>query len=156
MPEFLNAFISYPARQKLVTLLAIPSMLFAHICLHVIGLRRTYKLLRGISSIREPRTVEDGLAIAFRYAESVFLVHRRLPFIGKCLARSLTIWFLLRLVGIQSDVRFGMKKKQSEFSAHAWVEIEGTPLASEDEKAEGYVFFPESILHEFSKLDEIV
>src|SRR5207245_11375809 len=45
-----------------------------------------------------------------------------------CLAKSLTIWWLLARQGISSHLRIGIRKKEEKFEAHAWVERDGIAL----------------------------
>lgn len=45
-----------------------------------------------------------------------------------CLQRSLVLWWLLRIQGIESDLRIGVRKEEGRFEAHAWVEYEGEIL----------------------------
>jgi len=45
-----------------------------------------------------------------------------------CLPQSLTLWWLLRRQGIESDLRFGARKEAERMEAHAWVELDGVPL----------------------------
>jgi transglutaminase superfamily protein len=45
-----------------------------------------------------------------------------------CLPQSLTLWWLLKRQGIESDLRFGARKEAGRMEAHAWVELSGIPL----------------------------
>lgn len=47
---------------------------------------------------------------------------------GKCLEKSLVLWFLLRRQGLNGDLRIGARKEGDRFEAHAWVEFLGFPL----------------------------
>jgi hypothetical protein len=46
---------------------------------------------------------------------------------ANCLEQSLVLWWLLSRQGIESDLRFGVRKGGG-FEAHAWVEVERVPL----------------------------
>jgi len=48
--------------------------------------------------------------------------------IATCLHRSLTLWALLRLQGIEARLIFGVHKPENHFEAHAWVEYDGLVL----------------------------
>jgi hypothetical protein len=50
----------------------------------------------------------------------------------KCLPRAMTTWFLLRRLGIDSEIRFGARKEDGELEAHAWVECAGVALNEQD------------------------
>ena len=45
-----------------------------------------------------------------------------------CLRRSLVLWYLLRKEGIESELRFGVRKVSDEIIGHAWVEIDGSVI----------------------------
>ena len=53
---------------------------------------------------------------------------RHCPYYTTCLPQSLTLWWLLRRQGIESDLRFGARKEAGQMEAHAWVELGGIPL----------------------------
>lgn len=41
---------------------------------------------------------------------------------GSCLPRSVTLWWLLARQGIVTEIQFGVRRSDDDFSAHAWVE----------------------------------
>jgi hypothetical protein len=45
-----------------------------------------------------------------------------------CLARSETLWWMLRRQGIAGELRIGVRKNHGAFAAHAWVEWKGRVL----------------------------
>jgi hypothetical protein len=55
------------------------------------------------------------------------------PLRFSCLAKSLTLWWLLGRQGIAADLRIGIKKEKEKFTAHAWVERNGTALNEPEE-----------------------
>ena len=58
-----------------------------------------------------------------------------------CLAKSLTLWWLLGRQGIPSHLRIGIRKEKERFEAHAWVERDGTALNEADEHHHHYAAF---------------
>jgi hypothetical protein len=58
-----------------------------------------------------------------------------------CLAKSLTLWWLLERQGIRSDLRIGIRKENEKFEAHAWVERGGAALNEPEEHHHHYVAF---------------
>lgn len=58
-----------------------------------------------------------------------------------CLAKSLTLWWLLGRQGISSHLRIGIRKENGKFEAHAWVEHEGIPLNEAEEHHHHYAAF---------------
>lgn len=67
-----------------------------------------------------------------------------------CLEQSLVILFLLRKRGAPTNLRFGGRKDEGRFEAHAWVEWEGVVL--NEDSAIHHHFIPFEPLSE-SKLD---
>lgn len=47
---------------------------------------------------------------------------------GNCLPRSLTLWYLLRRQGLDSQLCLGVRRINGIFNAHAWLEYQGQPL----------------------------
>jgi len=58
-----------------------------------------------------------------------------------CLAKSLTLWWLLGRQGIAADLRIGIKKEKETFTAHAWVERNGMALNEPEEHHRHYAAF---------------
>jgi hypothetical protein len=47
---------------------------------------------------------------------------------GMCLARSLTLWTLLRRRGVEAELRVGYRKRDEKIEGHAWLEYEGVSI----------------------------
>ena len=62
-----------------------------------------------------------------------------------CLAKSLTLWWLLGRQGIPSHLRIGIRKEKEKFEAHAWVEREGIALNEPEEHHHHYAAFDASL-----------
>ncbi len=66
-----------------------------------------------------------------------------------CLAKSLTLWWLLGRRGIPSRLRIGIRKEKEKekekFEAHAWVERDGAALNEPDEHHHHYAAFDASL-----------
>jgi hypothetical protein len=58
-----------------------------------------------------------------------------------CLAKSLTLWWLLGRQGITSNLRIGIRKENEKFAAHAWVERDGVALNEPEEHHHHYAAF---------------
>jgi Transglutaminase-like superfamily len=58
-----------------------------------------------------------------------------------CLAKSMTLWWLLGRQGISSHLRVGIRKEKEKFEAHAWVERDGAALNEPDEHHHHYAAF---------------
>lgn len=93
-------------------------------------------------------TVKDkyGVNVVNAHKASLFYFYQKFPFAGKCLARSLSLWFLLNRKGIKTDIRFGMRKEGEVLLAHAWVEYKGTPLTLDPKVRQDYSLFAKPII----------
>jgi len=78
-------------------------------------------------------------------AHMVNAADRHGPVHPSCLAKSLTLWWLLARQGIPSRLRIGIRKEKERFEAHAWVERDGTALNEPDEEHHHYAAFDESL-----------
>jgi hypothetical protein len=58
-----------------------------------------------------------------------------------CLAKSLTLWWLLGRQGITSRLRIGIRKENGKLQAHAWVEREGSALDDPEDLHRHYAAF---------------
>ena len=61
-----------------------------------------------------------------------------------CLAKSLTLRWLLARQGITSDLRIGIRKQDNQFEAHAWVERDGVAISEPEEHHRHYDAFDEA------------
>lgn len=106
------------------------------------GFRATQATLNLLLSDTRPERPSADLkkyaALAARMvnaADACGLVH------PSCLAKSLTLWWLLARQGIPSHLRIGIRKEKGKFEAHAWVERDGAALNEPDEHHQHYAVF---------------
>src|SRR5690242_15007320 len=70
--------------------------------------------------------ISESLLNGFRAMARVEqAVARRLPFQSNCLDQSLALWWMLRRRGVAAEMHIGGRKEDSNFEAHAWVEVGG-------------------------------
>jgi hypothetical protein len=74
-------------------------------------------------------------------AHMVNSADRHGPVHPSCLAKSLTLWWLLGRQGIPSRLRIGIRKEKEKFEAHAWVERDGSALNEPEEHHHHYAAF---------------
>ena len=110
------------------------------------GFRATRELLQVSLSKANDKSdaalVSKDAALAARMvnaADQHGLVH------PSCLAKSLTLWWLLGRQGIASHLRIGIRKENDKFEAHAWVERDGAALNEPDEHHHHYAAFDATI-----------
>lgn len=143
-------FLDLPNSHKLIFTKISLIVPFVELGIKIFGLKRTFKLLKYFAK-KPKNTVKNPTLIINRHRNFLYLYSKQFPFFGKCLAQSLTLWVLLKNKSINTDLRFGMKKENNKLLAHAWLEYDGKPLATEEELKENYLFFNESILTKLSK-----
>jgi Transglutaminase-like superfamily len=96
------------------------------------------KLLSLTTSERDSSTSAERPALAAHLVNSADrygIIH------ASCLAKSLTLWWLLERQGIVSHLRIGIRKENEKFEAHAWVERAGVALNEPEEHHRHYAAF---------------
>ena len=110
------------------------------------GFRGTQAVLQRFLSKANPEPdVALRSKIAGLTAHMVNAADRRGLVHPSCLAKSLTLWWLLGRRGIPSRLRIGIRKEKEKFEAHAWVERNGTALNEPDEPHHHYAAFDASL-----------
>jgi len=106
------------------------------------GFRATQTALERYLS--NARGEQDALSAKQRVALTAHMVNaadRHGLVHPSCLAKSLTLWWLIGRQGISSCLRIGIRKDNGKFEAHAWVERDGTAVNEPDEHHHHYVAF---------------
>jgi hypothetical protein len=98
--------------------------------LRVLGFGRTHGIIVRISRGRDS-AVEGSQPIVNATAERVVMAAAFFPGRALCLEQSLALYLLLRRMGIQAVLQFGVQTYP--FAAHAWVEHAGLPVQERDE-----------------------
>ncbi len=141
----IRTFFALPIAHKLIFIKIVFFVSFIQISLKTIKFKRTFRFLKFFTK-ENLRAPENERQIVRRHKNFQYLFHKQMPYLGKCLARSLTLWFLLKRKGIETDLKFGMKKKNNQLLAHSWLEYKSKVLITESEINDNYVPFSESIL----------
>lgn len=104
----------------------------------LIGLRRTFALLRRLTAARaEPSNTAAIIADTTRRISvaAAFYPRRAL-----CLEQSLTLFLLLRRRGVRAELRLGVQPRP--FHAHAWVEAGGRAISEAEDLPLTLAAFP--------------
>jgi hypothetical protein len=104
--------------------------------IRTIGFRRAVRLLDTVATFRDPRQERDQR----KWAAEVDKVTLR-PRTPSCLDRSVFLWFVLRLHGIESDLRIGITPNADTIDGHAWVELDGAVLNDAEDIADHFAVF---------------
>ncbi len=120
-------------REKMLLLkfiFLLPPVAFAIRCF---GYLRTRDLLsRFVSRNRLHQADATELAQAQRKAELLSVAGRHGWIAATCLRQSVLLEFLLQREGLAAEIKIGVRKQDDLFDAHAWVELNGIPLAQDD------------------------
>lgn len=106
------------------------------------GFRATQSSLKLFLS--DSRLEHDPLLVSKDAAVAAHMVNaadRHGLFHPSCLAKSLTLWWLLARQGISSRLRIGIRKENEKMEAHAWVERDGAALNEPDKHHRHYSAF---------------
>lgn len=122
---------------------AAAGLLVTRVCLAVSGVRRFTRATEWLtrSTPRDGGTGTGDLEAARDLERRVAAAARHSPLKTNCLDRALTLWWLLRWRGIAAGVRFGGRKQNGKFEAHAWVEVGGAALDCTDGEPAGFSRF---------------
>ena len=103
-----------------------------HIAVQSFGLQKVRRRLSvGISRAEAGSEPNENAAQVAAYMNlRVRTIKRRFPKLihGNCLSQSLALWWLLARRGIPTSLQIGAHRKEGEFKAHAWVELDGEPI----------------------------
>ena len=106
------------------------------------GFRATQAWLQHLLSVtkeeKKPAATPESATLTAHLVNSADR-HGFIP--ATCLAKSLTLWWLLEAQGIESHLRIGIRKENEKFEAHAWVERDGAALNEPDEHHLHYAAF---------------
>ncbi len=131
-------FAGYPAGMKVCLLKVTALAPMVELSLRVFGLQKTQNLLNRQTP--ELRVHENESEVVKRYTNAIVVFQRGLPFLSKCLARALTLQYLLARQGIETRVQLGVKKKADGLEGHAWVKYSGEVLVLDFERISDYDF----------------
>jgi hypothetical protein len=106
----------------------------------IFGVKRWKSILFGLSPLKPARVTNDA-DLARNIAWLVTVAAWNGPYRANCLQRSLTLWWLLRRRGIESELRIGMQKEDGEVRGHAWIEYGGIVLNDIEDIGDHYHTF---------------
>ena len=121
--------LSWPERRLLVqAAVALPAVAAL---IRLKGLRRCQALLARLTPVAHnpgPRADGPAESLARTVVRIVTAAAAHGPYRANCLQQSVTLWWLLRRRGLESELRIGTRKEDGRFDAHAWVEFDGRVL----------------------------
>jgi len=130
MLQGLRRFLALPAPERRLLLLLMVMQPSISLALRFRGYRRTHHWLLRRSGHPRPHAASGiELAAAERVASLAGIAGRRGPVATSCLRQSLAVLWVLRRRGLQPELKFGVDRVGPTADMHAWVELEGVPLA---------------------------
>jgi hypothetical protein len=108
--------------------------------LRSLGFKRMYQVLHRLARGTPPSRASSRREVN-RHQRLLRLVCRYSPLTGRCLARSLALWWFLRRQGINTDLRIGTRKQGGHIEGHAWIEYQNVVVNDSAEVRAQYVPF---------------
>jgi hypothetical protein len=137
-------FAALPVDERRLVREAAARLSAAWVGLRVMGFQR----MRGrAESLRRASDGGDGsaeLALARMVTRAEESAARHLFFRPNCLVQSLALLRMLRMRGIDAELRLGARNVTGKFEAHAWVELGGVALNDATETGAAFVPFEET------------
>lgn len=118
----------YSASERLLLLKLLALLPLADLSLRLAGFARTMRWVVACSGSRQTAVSGDLLPAAQRVAELARIVGAHLPLNSTCLRQALVVTLLLRRMGLDAQIRFGVAGALSKMPAHAWVEVGSVSL----------------------------
>jgi hypothetical protein len=96
--------------------------------MRLVGFHRYQAWLTRWGTGRKRSAVPDA-EVAARQAAQMVAVAARYSLFGKtCLPQAIVLSFLLQRMGLNGDLRIGVRQEGNELKAHAWIERQGQVL----------------------------
>ena len=142
----IRRFLSLEFRDKRVFLKAVMLLAATGLGLKLLGFKRVRAaVLQRPVGVATPRDLDVERELARHTAFLVAAAARHGFYDAPCLPRAMTLQHLLRGQGIETDLRFGVRKDSDKLDAHAWVEHRGSPLIDGPEVHDRYRAFDGSM-----------
>lgn len=140
----IRRFWSLPIADQWLLVHMVVAMALVKWGLHTFGFQNVYRLLYRLATQAASPTVSHTSEVQ-RHERLLLLVCRHIVE-GPCLTRALVLWCLLKRRGIETTLRFGVRKHDGQLESHAWMEYQGQPLAGEAHVQQGFSPFTEPIV----------
>ena len=101
--------------------------------MHVSGFNKTKTLYEKIFPLFSGKNSYQARKseIAMSCGRMVTAVSNRFPVKTTCLDRAVTAWAILKMLDIPVELQIGVDKDHEDFTAHAWVTVDGKIIINE-------------------------
>jgi hypothetical protein len=131
-----SKFLTFSSAERRLLLTSAFLLPILAAAVRVVGLVRVLGwVARESGETRRPDTEAPTLAALVNAAAN------HLPIACSCLTRSLLLDWMLRRRGFASELRIGVRLVHDSLQAHAWVQLNGTPLNDTPDVAERFAPF---------------
>lgn len=138
----LKQFRALTGPERRFVLTAMCGLPVIRIGLHVLGLQRLLDRLQRRSRPGAAGLSQDDM---MRYGDLVNRAARQGLYQDTCLTRSVWLCWWLQGKGMDPRLRIGVRLAVGELEAHAWVEVNGTPVNDRADIAQDYAPFSAAI-----------
>jgi len=130
MSKWINQLRALSIEEWRLLLVSIVLLPLTALALYIIGFKKTKVLMTKFIPLHteNAKSGAERLKIAERVARMVTIAANHSFYSANCLKKALVIWWLLKRKGITTELKIGVKKEGDNLQAHAWVELNGTPL----------------------------
>jgi hypothetical protein len=135
--EGLRRWRRLPASEQSTTLAVACLVPLVSVSLHSIGFQLTLNWVERTARGSRLEASPDPAVLA-EAARALARVRQRTPWTGRCLARALSLWWVLRRRGVSASVNLGVNRTEDALEAHAWVVYEGRAIGDSASVADGY------------------
>lgn len=133
MSSRMQGWLALPGPERITLSWLLVVLPLVWLSLRVTGYKRTRQMVEGMSRHPRPRRAgDDDLRDAERLAQLTAAAGIHGVVKATCLPRALVVHGTLLRRGLQPDLKLGVRRQPGGIEAHAWVELEGQPLAQTD------------------------
>lgn len=132
-------------REQIFLLEALVMLPLTVVALRVVGFQRYQRWLVRGKVFKTGSSAPDPMVVAKQAARMVDVAARYGLSRATCLPQALTLGWLLRGRGMESQLRIGVRKEAEILKAHAWVEWQGRVLNDWPDVHQRFASFPGAI-----------
>ena len=143
-------FRQLPARDRALLLAALLMLPIVRVSLRLFGFRRLCRILIWTTPPFRDQVGSNHSAAADleRARASALCVSRAAThglYRANCLDQSVALWWLLRLQGVVTEIRIGVRRSD-QFEAHAWVEFNSVVVNDREDVSNVFESFARSVI----------
>lgn len=130
MARSLARWRALTGQQKAQLVLLVVALPATGALIRLVGFQKAARVCARVAGQAPLRPSAAGdLPQAEAFAQLAAIAGRRGPVTTTCLRQALVVRAWLRRRGLNAQLRLGVRKSNGVMDAHAWVELDGVPLA---------------------------